>query len=262
MGINELITNDDYLHIHKSFGLFVLSHFFIQTLFYLYYRQVYLYHWNLLPHIALHISSFLFNVLKYRNHSKTMTMFIWEELRLHSMIFASRGCLCILYPNDKIFIVIGTMICADIATYLFGNPNESTVRGNHETTSNSHIKQISSVFFSMSQIGATIICGGLFQVKYSPVLIFATLPPIQTSAFGMTLIRKNIINKQIWQLIYTMELLCVYIIWYMETGNIIILPFSFFVYIMRKMGVNKYMLFTMFFTIDYICNNPKIFIDL
>jgi len=104
------------------------------------------------------------------------------------------------------------------------------------------IKQLYSGFFSTSQLGATIICGGFFQKKVNPILVFSTLPAIQTSAFGMTLLRKNIINKEIWQIIYSLELLLVYFIWYLEYNNLYIIFFSIIAYIYRKLNINKYSL--------------------
>lgn len=261
MGINQLITKDDNMHIHKTLGIFVLFHYIIQYSLYFIYGDVYLYTWNIFPHIALHLSSFIFDVLEKRIISKSMSMFIWEELRLHSLIFATRGCLCILFPDFRLPIVFLTMFMADYVTALYGTPNHSTVRGNHEYQTNSMIKLIFSNFFSISQLGATIICGGFFH--NSSVLIFATLPPIQTSAFGMTLIRKNLMSKFTWQVIYSIELLSVYIIWYMETNNLLIIPMSITAYIMRRANISKYSLFLTLVFVKYFFDNlPYMIMDI
>ena len=243
MGINELITNEDYFHIHKSLGIYVIFHYFYQYIHYFVYGGMNLHVWNMLPHMGLHLSSFMFHVLHKRIMSQKMAMFIWEELRLHSMIFAFRACLSILIPDMRGFFVFFTMISADIVTKMHGVEGTSTVRGTHDRVSSNWLKQLSGAFFSTSQMGATLICAGYFQYHYSPVLAFSTLPPIQTSAFGMTLIRKNIINKTVWQIVYGMELSMVYILWYQETGNMLILPLGLFCYLMRKCGMNKYLLF-------------------
>ena len=142
------------------------------------------------------------------------------------------------------------MLCADITTHFHGNDGVSTVRGTHDRISSNIIKKLSGMFFSTSQLGATIICSGFFQNTYSPILVFSTLPPIQTSAFRMTLIRKNIINKSIWQIVYGAELALVYVLWFKETGNIIVLPISLFCYGMRKLNVNKYFLFLLLGLMD------------
>jgi hypothetical protein len=208
--------------------------------------------WNILPHMGLHASSFIFKVIKTRTMTPQMAMFIWEELRLHSLIFAFRACMSILIPEYRILFVFATMISADITTHIFGSNKISTVRGNHERVSSNFFKLVSGAFFSTSQMGATLICGGFFQTEYSSVLTFSTLPPIQTSAFGMTLIRKNIINKQTWQFVYGIELSMVYLLWYLEKGDILILPLSLFCYLMRIFNMNKYFLFSMITVADAI----------
>lgn len=243
MGISELVTHEDFFHIHKSLGLYVLIHYFYQYWNYFSYGTMNLHIWNILPHMGLHISSFIFHVLQKRIMTKQMAMFIWEELRVHSLIFSFRACLSILIPEMRVLFLFATMISADIVTNIYGIEGTSTVRGTHDRVSSNLIKQLSGAFFSTSQMGATLICAGYFQHHYSPVLVFSTLPPIQTSAFGMTLIRKNIINKTVWQVVYGIELGMVYVLWYMETGNILILPLGMFCYLMRRIGMNKYLLF-------------------
>ncbi len=47
-----------------------------------------------------------------------------------------------------------------------------------------------------------------------------TLPPVQTSAFGMTLLRKNLISKRAWTAVYVAELLLVYVYWLLAYGNV------------------------------------------
>ena len=261
MGLNELITNEDPYHIHKSLGFYVLLHYFYQFYYFFNFNKMDLSPLNLLPHIALHLSSFVFKVLSRRSLSAERTsMFIWEELRLHSMIFSYRSCFSILFPEYAQYIVFITMLFADFATILYGVDGISTVRGNHSKETSKLYKKISAAFFSSSQMGATIICGGFFQNNYSDVLTFSTLPAIQTSAFGMTLIRKNIINKTIWQAIYVMELLLVYYMWYMVNNNLIIIPLNIGCYMLRKRGVNKYCLFLTITLIDYLWRNT-FFVD-
>lgn len=253
MGLSDLITTEDPFHIHKTLGAYVLLHYIYQYSCYFIYGSMNLNVWNMAPHMALHISSFVFNVLqKHVLSSDKTAMFIWEELRLHSMIFAFRACMSILFPILAPIFVFTTMFSADCATYVFGEIGTTTVRGNHGRISSRWLKRFNTAFFSISQLGATIICGGFFQSSFSPALAFATLPPIQTSAFGMTLIRKNVINKTVWQAIYAAELAFVYLLWYKETGNMIIFPMSLLCYMMRRNGVDKYTLFVSVFFGDLL----------
>jgi hypothetical protein len=159
------------------------------------------------------------------------------------MLFAWRACFAILFLKYSFIISLLTMIGADITTYYYGTDGVSTVRGQHSKVGYRSIyKELSGSFFSISQFGATVITMGLFQHSPSPMLIFSTLPPIQTSAFGMTLIRKNIINKNLWGVVYTLELLTTYLIWYKEYKSINIFFISFILYLFRRYGVSKYII--------------------
>ena len=109
MGLSDLITHEDPYHIHKSLGGFVIAHYFYQFIYYYHYQTMELTFINMLPHLLLHISSFVFRVLHNRMLTEKLAMFIWEELRLHSMIFAYRSCFSILLPSYRVFFVFLTM---------------------------------------------------------------------------------------------------------------------------------------------------------
>lgn len=252
--ISKLFTNEDHLNVHKIFGSLVLFNYFFQYMNYFIFDETYLNFITLIPHFLVHYTSFQFNVLKERSKNKIMAMFIWEELRAHSMIFAYRALFILLQPNYRVIFTFLTMIFADLATDNFGDRQFSTVRGDHNKRSLSYYKYFASNFFSMSQMGATIICAGFFQNKWSPILVFSTLPPIQTSAFGMTLIRKGIIDKKVWQYVYAIELLFVYLIWYMEMQNLYIVPLSAIFLFMRKMNMSKYHILAIFCAMNQIVN--------
>jgi hypothetical protein len=262
----KLITDEDPYHIHKSMGIYCLLNFVFQLVYYMCYREMILNWMVMIPHVMLHMTSFIFKVLDKRpvtNDNKIiskMSMFIWEELRLHSMIFGLRSCLIIMFPsitNGRI-IVFSTLGLADLITYVYGNTEVTTVRGNNKIEKRSCIKKIYAMFFTTSQMGATIICGGFFQKTINPVLVFCTLPAIQTSAFGMTLLRKNMISKTTWQIVYSMELALVYYVWYCEYNNFDILIYSLIAYVMRSNELNKYMLWVIFLLVDDHYRNKTI----
>jgi hypothetical protein len=181
-------------------------------------------------------------------------MFIWNELRLHSLLFAWRACFSILFIDYCFYISFLTIFLADIVTYYYGTPGVSTVRGDQTRVGKRNIfKEIIGAFFSISQIGATIITMGFFQKTPSLILIFSTLPPIQTSAFGMTLIRKNLINKDLWSYFYTAELLITYYIWYLEYKNINIFFISCAIYFIRRYyNISKYTVWLILFFQNFI----------
>lgn len=256
--VEKLFTHEDPYNIHKSMGIYCLLNFVFQIVYYMCYREMILNWMIMTPHILLHITSFIFKVLDKRpvtNDNKIiskMSMFIWEELRLHSMIFGLRSCFIIVFPsvNNCRLIVMSTLFLADMATYVYGNPDVTTVRGNNKIEKKSIVKQLYATFFSTSQMGATLICGSFFQKDVNPILVFCTLPAIQTSAFGMTLLRKNIISKTTWQIAYSIELALVYYVWYLEYNNIDILAYSLMAYFMRSHGLNKYLLWLVYLFVD------------
>lgn len=259
--LDKLITDEDPFHIHKLHGIYCLCNYFFQFTNYYYHKTMILNPYILAPHIMLHVTSFVFQVLSRRpvtNDGKIiskMSMFIWSELRLHSLLFGWRSCFSIIFPEYSVLIVFATMILADIATWCYGTPNITTVRGNNLMEKKSMTKIMYSSFFSTSQMGATIICAGFFMKSYepNPVLVFCTLPAIQTSAFGMTLLRKNIITKEIWQLIYSLELILVYVFWFLEYENLDIAYYSILAYTLRFNGLSKYLIWTAFYLVnDYL----------
>jgi hypothetical protein len=241
----KLFTHEDNFLIHKSLGLYCLGNYIYQFYNYFVYNHVNLNLITLAPHILLHLSTFIFKVLPVRPIQTRLNMFIWEELRLHSMIFAYRACFSILLPKYNYIICLLTLILADIVTINVGTNGVSTVRGSHENIEKRNIyKKLIGSFFSISQIGATLIC---FQKEVNPILVFATLIPIQTSAFGMTLLRKNIITKDIWSIIYSIELLLVYVVWYKEYQNLNVLWLSIPIYFLRKLNISKYLIWTSYY---------------
>jgi len=247
---NKLVTHEDPYYIHKIFGLYCIVNYSIQYYTYFFYNTYNLNSYIIIPHILLHITSFIFKVLPKRNTESLTSMFIWDELRLHSLIFAWRSCFVILYPNYSFIISLLTLVAGDIVTKKYGTPGVSTVRGNQIKAGHRSIyKELIGSFFSISQFGATIICMGIFQENLNKILVFSTLPPIQTSAFGMTLIRKNIINKSIWNIVYISQLLTTYIIWYKEYNNLNIFFISAILYLIRKNGYSKYLIWIFSFLI-------------
>jgi hypothetical protein len=254
----KLITHEDPYYLHKFLGLSCLFNYGYQYYMYFRYSNPILNIYTLLPHFLLHYSSFIFKVLEKRLVETRMTMFIWKEVRLHSLIFAYRACLSILFTDYCQIITLLAMISADIVTNNYGTLGVSSIRGQqNKFGKRSMMKELAGAFFSISQMGATIITSGIFQPNPSKILIFSTLPPIQTAAFGMTLIRKNIINKNTWSIIYSIELFFTYYIWYKECHNLHIIPLSVLIYLLRRVGFSKYIIWSNAFIIHNLYYNQK-----
>lgn len=249
--LNKLITNEDPFHFHKSIGMFVLINFIFQTGYFFIYKEMILNYYILAPHFLLNISSLMFKVLSKRPVAKRMNMFIWEELRLHALVFSYRSLFCVIFPKYKYVWVILTMIFADLISDIYGTKGISTVRGRHEKVgSRSLFKELSGMFFSISQYGGTLICSGCFQPFLNKELVFLTLPAIQTSPFGMTLIRKNLMNKMHWSYIYSCELIIVYLAWFKLYSNLNLFFYSSILFTLRKIGINKYIIWLSVFFIN------------
>jgi hypothetical protein len=247
--LKKLFTHEDPYFIHKGLGFLCLANYVAQFYMYFAHGTYYLNLYTIAPHILLQGSAFVFKVLAKRPTESMLNMFIWEELRIHSLLFAWRACFSILYPTWAPVICLFTMGAADIATNYHGNSEVSTVRGQHSKVGKrSLIKELTGAFFSISQMGATFIC----LLGDSPILIFSTLPPIQTSAFGMTLIRKNLINKTIWSVVYSAELLMTYYIWYREYRDFSIFYIPSLLYLLRRCGISKYLIWPSLYLIIYI----------
>jgi len=235
----KLVTREDRFHVHKLCGLYVLLHFA--------YRLA-LYGggavpaaapppaWSMVPHALLPMTSFMFRVLPARPIGRRSSMFIWRELRLHALLFSLRSVAVLWWPWAAQRCVVATMAAADLATRWCGEARVTTVRGDHDNMRRrSAAKLAAGAFFSSSQLGATLLCSGLLQGGApSPLLVFFTLPAIQTSAFGMTLIRKNVISPVAWGAGYSAQLLLVYVLWACEYGNLRLLWASAALYLFRR----------------------------
>ena len=265
--LKKLATHEDPYHIHKIFGIISLLNFIYQLAMYFYLNKMYKFN-NLayLPNIVLPVTSFIFNVLPKKKTNGTMGLFIWKEMRLHVLIFSTRGIITGLFPKYAFFSCIGTMIIADIATYFHGTSGVTTVRSDH-TQSATLLAKFIKCAYATSQFGATIVCAGLFQKQVSPILAFMTILPIQTSAFLMTLVRKNIIGIIGWNVIYSLELLLIYVMWYIEYKHLNVLFISGLVYLSRPY-MSKYMIWSslylihVYFTTFYDIYDFDIFIHI
>ena len=60
----------------------------------------------------------------------------------------------------------------------------------------------------------------------------------------MTLLRKNIISKRTWQIVYSLELVLVYVMWFKERRNLHVIPVSIVAYFLRRNGVSKYLVWS------------------
>ena len=254
----KLITREDPANIHKMLGLSCLFHFMYQYYNLFTYGTMDLLNNSYTPllmaiHGALSLSSFIFRVPLNRHKGAPM---IYQEFRLHSILFALRSVLCVLafyYRLDKIYnilIVNLTMIAADVVTSLY-KADTKTMRGmpfgKMLTESD---KQSVTHMHSTQQFAATLFTIINIEAAFSP--LFA----IQLAALLMTLVRKSIISELDWHRIYAISLwINIFVYWSFKEN--ILLPIYIiwgvysFNYCRIRLNYNKYLVWNYIMIIIY-----------
>jgi len=250
----KLFTKEDghYLHIHKILGSIVLISFiyrysllFTTGSFQLENRNGL---YTLVAHGLLSGSSMIFRIPNLRNRLSPM---IYPEFRIHSILFAYRSLFCCLahYYNKHhfypFFIIISTMIGADITTYFL--KQDSTMRSMPFPNDISEEKQKTIHFFHSSlQVGATIYMFENMDTAFGP------LCAIQMAAFLMTLVRKNIIKSIHWHMIYSGLLIMNFLSFFSSSiGNICMsfILFRSFLFFRFYNKMNKYVAWSIVYLI-------------
>jgi len=220
--LKKLFTYEDKHYFHKTFGLLSLLNFI--------YRYAYLlsYQGNLgirndissyvvlFLHIILSYSSLIFRVLK--NRLKIKGLIIWEEYRLHAIVFTSRAIIASIYGiiydfiirrigynNGQILltiIMLSHLLIVDKITNKYGTENMTTVR----FTNNYNLPmKYAALLYSYYQF-----CATASVLRFNPKLSdmgFNTLIAIQMSAFLMTLNKKNFIKWYVHSIFYSLCLI-------------------------------------------------------
>lgn len=245
--IRKFFTHEDHYNIHKLLGITSFVHFL--------YRFVQIYkngqagfndtniYYVVLLHGFLSISSLIFRIPSNRVKKQPM---IYPEFRLHSIIFALRSLLVMLFHNyngARVCIVIGTFLGADIVTYFL--KKDTTMRGMPFSDKVPiGFRKGLNTFYSVSQVMATMNTMISPNIDSSFVILF----PIQIAAFLMTCVRKGLIGADGWHILYTLSLLLNYSNGlYCYNGDLWgMLNYCFFVFsfcLLRfKFNINKYIL--------------------
>lgn len=261
--VHRLSTHEDskFFHFHKILGIACMSHFIYRIYLGCKYGSL-----GFNPsittlawigvHALLHVSSFQFILPNRRNKVYNI---IWPEMRWHSLIFAYRaliGMLLLLAYESHLIssklilfgtrcaLVILTMVCADAITKYYKVIDSTTMRNNPypESTPQWLIKSLNT-FYSISQLYAT-----LNILLNDKATMFLTLIPIQTAPFGMTLVKKGIINQTSWHISYIVALLLnfAYGIVKVETIKAHVNSMVMFIVVFRfALNQNKYLLWMM-----------------
>lgn len=256
----KLSTREDYFFIHKYLGIFCLINFIYRYYCLFVYGDMNFDNTSMTPfsitlHGLLSVSSLIFRVPTERHKGKPM---IYQEFRLHSIIFALRSVFCSLcfYYQMSIYynvlIINLTMIFADIITHFF-KAKTKTMRGMPFGKSlTEEEKKTITRMHSSQQFAATIYM--MVNINFAFTPIFA----IQIAAFLMTLVRKNIIDELDWHRVYAVALWIN--IFVLSTTNIFMVLYICFVYYGFRFfrfhfHINKYLLWNIFLYIATIVNN-------
>lgn len=255
----KLFTNEDHAQLHKTLGfLSVLS--FVYRYFWVYpstgslgFSGTWFDHATLLVHFLLSFSSLIFHVIARRIINRPMI--IWEEYRLHAIVFTSRSIAVyvfgLLRPFEGTVIenfllaatVLSFHVLADHITKLHGSKDGSTTVRIKDNQS----RDIAAVlrFYALYQFSA--LASHLVPNNNLCALGFNSLIAIQSSAFLMTLYRKSVITYVMHGFWYS---LCL-VISFFHIVRLVGSPMNYLklslVYALRtKMNVSKYILWTAF----------------
>lgn len=245
--IRKFFTHEDHYNIHKLLGITSLINFL--------YRFVLIYkngqagfnntnvYYVVLLHGLLSISSLMFKIPSNRVKKQPM---IYPEFRLHSILFALRSLLVMLFHNYSLvrsYIVIGTLVGADIVTHFL--KKDTTMRGMPFSDKvPSWFRNNLNTFYSVSQVMATMNTMKSDNIDSSFMILF----PIQIAAFLMTCVRKGLIGADGWHILYTISLLLNYFhglycyngdLWGMVKYCFIVFTFCLLRF---KFNINKYIL--------------------
>lgn len=287
--LSKLYTHEDPYHTHKTLGIFCLSHFIYRLYLRIAYHTMFL-EMNTITiacicaHILLSVSSFVFSIPKRKVTSRVV---IWEETRAHSLVFSLRSImmmfLIMMYQNSgwdhtvlvcaRWVIIITTMLLADSVSNHYKNlhiihKDDSVMRKlpYPDNISNETTKRL-KYFYSVSQIGATLIC----LITTDVDSLFILLAPIQVSMLLSTLNKKGIISTLSWHIWYSAALLIVLLhssIWKSDTlvsmgcKNFTYLSYILLIFFRFFLHTNKYLLWTMatigslYFMENYNCFIP------
>ena len=250
--ISRLMTKQDNKNIHKTLGFLSVCSFIYRYGF-IYPSQGNLgfdgsfFDWvTMSVHVILSSSAIIFHVPKKRIPDKPLV--IYEEYRLHAMIFTFRCffvfLFSIVFPSRPWYLVpaiVGLHHCqADMVTKDYGSTGNTAVRSTSERLKISDFYKKMSLFYSFYQFLA--IASHLVMNERSADLGYNSLVAIQSSAFLMTLYRKKIITGKTHMLVYSgcLVLSSYHIIRLLDSYTVFLATCAFITRI--KTPINKYLI--------------------
>ena len=262
---SRLFTHEDNTNVHKILGLLALWHFIYR--YYLVFSEEGNLGFNnskfdwvtMALHMALSSSSLIFKVLRKRR--KDQPMMIYEEYRLHAVVFTLRCIMVFAFamwrPFEQYgetveaaalyFTVMFNHVLADLVTKKFGTPGNTAVRVRTDNKGDRpwHIT-FGMRFYSFYQFMA--LGSHLVLTPRLGDLGFNALIAIQSSAFLMTLFRKNLIKWYTHALWYGICLfLSTFQILYLAPSAPLFIARTLVAFLLRiKLRWNKYVIWALY----------------
>mmetsp|Transcript_75890 Transcript_75890/g.214609 ORF Transcript_75890/g.214609 Transcript_75890/m.214609 type:complete len:341 (+) Transcript_75890:66-1088(+) len=217
----KLLSHHDRLHAHALLGATALLHFLFRIARLLAHCEDTLAPgaWSaalLAVHALLHATSFQFEVPRNRIYTAPM---IWREFRAHNAIFAYRNLLGavlgIWFPDwwwrspisissmaAKIALTLATCKAADVVTASIGDTEKRTTNAMpYPASMKPHQVQATKHYYAKAQFAAASLA-----VLGIPALAFASVLAIEVASFLMTLVRKGIIQRRTYHIVYAASL--------------------------------------------------------
>lgn len=255
MGFEKLLTKDDPISFHKTFGLLSVCSFI--------YRYGYVYptqgnlgfegthlDWaTMIVHTMLSCSAIIFRVPAKRIDNKPMV--IYEEYRQHAMVFTLR-CFSVfvvaqLFPQAPTYVmplvVAAHHLVADNITSRHGKPGNTAVRSTRDKQTSFYSKV--GLFYSFYQFLAIASHIGGGHPRLSD-LAYNALIAIQSSAFMMTLYRKRIVRGRTHMGVYSFCLLLSMFHICRLLGGAGVAAVALVFYARVNYGISKYVLWTLY----------------
>ena len=242
----KLVTRHDKLHMHKVLGMTCLCSFMWH----------YAVRWPNDGHlraswlaIALHLSLSLTG-LQFRVPAKRIKKWptiIWEEYRLHAVVFSFRAVVVAgLSGVGRLLGIAAVHLAADEVTRQHGEPGSTTVRGKHDRDPSRRLWWLTRSYAVYQYLA---LASHLAATEANAMdLAFNSFIAVQSSAFCMTLHRKGIITWKGHAITYLVCILLsgAYIVQVLPVHQVLLaLVFGYG----RMQGLNKYPLWLLYWSL-------------
>lgn len=242
--LSKLVTRHDRYHVHKVLGVGCLLSF----------TYSYAVRWPqrgdlgatwaaIWMHFILSASSIQFKVPAKRI-ARWPTM-IWEEYRLHAIVFSSRALVVAAFTGaPRVAGIAAVHVAADLVTRHWGTPGNTTVRGDHARVKSFRVQQMTRAYATYQHlaIASHLVCANSLDIAYNAYIA------VQSSAFCMTLHRKGIITHKTHAIVYT---ICI-----IASGLFIMQSMAWWQFVLallfgyaRTQGTNKYPLWLLYWAV-------------